>query len=868
MSASSRFIRRPSSLPDVLTPLLGRVQESEKIIEMVHDPAYRLITVTGSGGVGKTRLAVHIAWSVVDALNDDVVFVSLASIREPHLAVLAIGQAFGLYSDFHDEYESLLIEKLPDSPLLLVLDNLEQVIGVASTLARIISYRPQTTILATSQAPLGINGEQLFPLYPLSIPSGEIREKSAILQADSVALFIQRAHAVKPELNVDERNLAAIAEICRKLDGLPLAIELAAARINILSPEALLARLSNRLQVLGSERPDVPDRLRTMRHAIAWSYELLNEGEQELFRRLVVFSGGFALEAVEAVFDAISDDRNAYDMLATLVDRSLVHARPRANGEARFLILETLRDFGLEQLELLGEVEAARGMHASYILALAEQAEPHLVGPEQSAWLDHLDAESENIRSAVEWVLAQGNFLIALRIGGAIWRFFATRGLITDGRAWLQRALEAHGADLVPYRTKALVGAGNLAEDVRDLTSAETYFEQARYLAAATGNLVGESHALIGLGTVAHDRGAYAVAYEMHARATDLARAAKDQRGIAIGLGNMAAVNYYQNKLDDALRDWEESQKIFAELGDTMSESLGASNIGAVALETGDNEKAERYILRSLSLQRQLNTRRDLPYTLINLGLVATNLGDFTLAHDSLAEAIVLLREFGNRVVEGFALNGCSRLALTEGDIRGAATLLLESMQHLAESDDYNSTVENLDLLALICSRHGKFAESVEMLGAVNSILQAHSASHSPAKQLQIDEIEKAAHEALSEQDYDENWRAGSLLTLDSVSRRMSIIAREIVGRRQPASIVNAVTERMAPEAHLFVHNLTGREIEVLRLLAQGNSTKEISETLFISPRTTATHITNILGKLDVSSRTAAVAYAIRSGLV
>jgi predicted ATPase/DNA-binding CsgD family transcriptional regulator len=835
---------------------------------MVCDPAYRLITVTGPGGVGKTRLALHVAASALDDFNGEVIFVSLASIREPHLVLLAIGQAGGHFSDLHDGYEEQLIQQLQGVPMLLVLDNLEQVLDVAPALGRLLASCPDLTILATSQAPLGLNGEQLYPLAPLSTPPVDQRTKDDILQADAVALFVQRAHAVNPHLEINDRNAATIAAICRKLDGLPLAIELAAARTNILSPEALLARLSNRLQVLGGERRDVPDRLRTMRHAIAWSYELLSEHEQELFRWLVVFAGGFSLDAVEAVFVPKEDGREAYDALATLVDRSLVHSRPRASGEARFLVLETLRDFGLEQLELRGETREAHLAHARYTIHLAERAEPHLVGNEQTTWLDRLDAESENIRAAVEWSLANGEEEFVLRICGAIWRFLATRGLITEGRRWLELALAAQGTEESAWRTKALIGAGNLAEDLRDLAVAEAHFGQARDLAGETGNLVDESRALIGLGTVAHDRGDYAIAYEMHKQATGIAREAGDPRGIAMGLGNMAAVSYFQGRLDDALEFWEESQSILSQLGDTISESLGASNIGVVAMEKGDYERAERYLVRSLDLQRQLNTQRDLPLTLINLGEIARVRGDYTLAHDALAEATTLLRQYGNTVLEGYAVNGLAKLMLTEGDISGAAALIVESMRLVAGSDDQNIIIENADVLTHICSAHGNHAAVAQLMGSVTRLQEELSAARGPVKQEEIIRVETAARKALGEQEYARHEAAGRELDADALRRRIVIVAREIVGPTHAFPSPVGEPGSPPPATPEVEHSLTTREIEILQLLAQGRSTKEISDTLFISPRTTATHIANILGKLEVPSRTAAVAFAMRNGLV
>jgi predicted ATPase/DNA-binding CsgD family transcriptional regulator len=867
MSATIGFSRRLSPLPGVLTPLLGRARESDQLRTLLLEPSNRLVTLTGPGGVGKTRLALHVASTLLDDV-DDLVYVPLASIHDPDLVLPVIGQAMGMFSDVHDAWEDHLVEALQDQRMLLVLDNLEQVLGAAPSLAHVLARCPDTTMLVTSQAALGIAGEQLYPLQPLATPAVEQSTAEDIVRSDAVALFLQRAHAVNPNLAVDDRTARTIAEICRKLDGLPLALELAAARINILSPDALLARLSNRLQVLGGERRGVPDRLRTMRHAIAWSYDLLTPHEQALFRRMSVFVGGISLDAVEAIFRVMDDGRDAFDVLGTLVDHSLVTAAPLPSGEARFLMLETIRDYGLEQLELLGEDDQARLAHATFFVELGEMAEPYFVGSEQQAWLDRLDPESENVRAAVDWSIAHGQAEIALRIGGAIWRFCATRGLIADCRSWLERALAAPESDQSPYRARALIGVGNLAEDQRDLDAAQGYFEQSRTLAAASGNAMDECRAYLGLGIVAHDRSEYDAALDFHTRAAALARDAGDRRSIAIAVGNMAVVSYYLGKLDDAERFWEEGRVILASLGDMMAEATALSNLGSLAFNRGDVELAETRLTHALELQRRMKSARDLPFTLSNLGEVWTRLGDYTLAHDCFAEAITLFRQSGSTALEGMAVHGFAELAFVQGDLIAAAGRLLECVRLMEDLGDPRAMAEIADLLASLCSAHGNHAGAVELMAATDGIRRELGADPTPPKQARLDAIEAAARSALKEREYASAWAAGSEMDAETLPRRIGIVAREIIGTRQVSPMPSAPAAPPAPEEPAVDHNLTAREIEVLRLLAQGQSTREISEALFISPRTTATHVTNILGKLGLTSRTAAVAYAMRTGLV
>jgi predicted ATPase/DNA-binding CsgD family transcriptional regulator len=860
MSASPRLTRRPSPLPVALTPLLGRDLESGQVRGLLDDPGIRLVTITGPGGVGKTRLALHVAQALVDD-DRDVAYIPLAAVRDAAQVLPAIVQGFGVFSDPHDAPADQLAEVLGAEPVLLVLDNLEQVLDVAPALADILARCPEVTMLVTSQAPLNISGEQLYPLAPLPTPAASQTTAGDILKADAVALFIQRARGVNPNLAVDDRVAATIAEICRRLDGLPLAIELAAARTNILSPEALLARLSNRLQVLGSDRRGVPDRLRTMRSAVAWSYDLLPPEEQSLFRQMAVFVGGIALDAVEAITPA--GERDAFDLLGALVDHSLVQPDPASGAEARFLMLETLRDFGLEQLEVNAEIETARQAHVAWVLALGERAEPELIGPDQARWTDALDAESENIRAAVEWALGRRDAEQALRILAATWRFAPERGLTSDYRGWLARGLALLDPTPTPLRARSLLGAGYLAEDQRDLDAARERFVSALDAARAIGDRLVESRAHIGLGTVEHDRGDYAAALPHHRAALDAARETGDRRSIAVALGNVGAVSYFQGDLAEAEGHWSEALGIISALGDLRMEAITTNNLGAIASERGDFIRAEELLTRTLELQRQLNSQRDLPFTLINLGEAARGLGDLTLAHDYLAESVQMLREAGNPAIEGHALHGLAGVALDRGELAEAASLLLESTRMVVEADDRHTIVDNAEMLAEVALAHGNHAAVAELLGSAATLREELEAPPNPIAAARLERLDTALA-ALRDPALATHRAEGARQPVEAVARRIGVIAREIVGPRR----VLAGTAVAAPVAAVEMAKLTNRELDVLRLLAQGKSTAEVSEELYISQRTTSTHITNILGKLDVDSRTAAVALALRLGLV
>ena len=445
---AAAFAVAPASLPMPLTRLIGREAELAALRTALPDDEVRLVTLTGPGGVGKTRLAIAVAHGLHDTFPDGVVFVPLAPIRDPGLVGSAIAQAVGLRALGSRSVRELLVTHLLPRRVLLVLDNLEQVLGATPLIADLLVTCPHLTVLATSRAILHLSGEHGFQVPPLLVPpKNRLSTRDDLAGIPAVQLFVERASAADPEFVLDDTNATAVIEIVRRLDGLPLAIELAAAKITLVSPQTMLARLDPRLPLLAGGPRDLPVRLQTMRDAIAWSYDLLTPSEQALLRRLSVFTGGFTLEAAEAVRGDLDPD--VLVRLMSLVDQSLARPVVPKESEYRFTMLETVREFALERLEAHGEGEVARAAHATHFLNLAEQAAAANFGPQESTWLDRLEAERSNLRAAQDWFEQATEADLALRLVAACFRFWRVRGPVVEGRAAMERAvtLRDHPSD-------------------------------------------------------------------------------------------------------------------------------------------------------------------------------------------------------------------------------------------------------------------------------------------------------------------------------------------------------------------------------------------------------------------------------------
>ncbi len=699
--------RRYDLLPAAPNPLIGREHDEAAAVHLLTHDETRLLTLTGPGGVGKTRLAMQVAEGLHDRYGDGVVFVPLAALNDPSLVIAVIARALGVPARGESSLFEIVSAHLRDRRMLLVLDNFEHVVEAAPAVHALLATCRRLTVLTTSRAPLHIQGEHELAVPPLASPDAAPLPPAADLaRYASVALFVSRARAAQPSFALTEANAAAIVAICRRLDGLPLAIELAAARVKLLPPPALLARLdgdpnATPLRLLTGGARDAPARQQTLRNTIAWSYDLLPAEERRVFQGLAVFAGGATLEAAEAVCAAAADDTlglpNVLDVLSSLVDKSLVWVVESAgdvavavDGGSRMIMLRTIREYGLERLEESGEWEAIGARHAAYYLALAEQAAPGLTGPEQTAWLARLGREEDNLRAALDWasrsegrdgetVLNGNGPEIGLRLGSALWRFWHTRGQVSEGRAWLEKllALSRQVGDDAPSlasRARALDAASALATEQGDHQRAATLLEESLRLYRRLGDRRGAATATNILGSVAL-QGDYRRATALYEECLAARRDLDDPRGTAVALNNLGIVARYEGDHQRAAALYEESLAIKRTLGDPHSVALSLNNLGEVALDRGDDERAAVLFAESLALFEEQEGRWGIALLLTNLGNLARRQGHYEQAVMQYKRSLALYREMDNRVGVGECLEGLASVADAQGQSRRAAQL-------------------------------------------------------------------------------------------------------------------------------------------------------------------------------------------------
>src|ERR1700732_126649 len=508
-----RVEARPANLPVQRTGFVGREKEVTGVKELLLRQDVRLLTVTGPGGIGKTRLAVEVANGLVENFPGGTHFVALSSLSDPGLIASVIVQALGIREAGGQSPLEILKKNLQDSsraPMLLLLDNFEHLLQAAPTVAELLATGPNLRIMVTSRAALHVYGEHEFPVSPLALPdSRSVPSVQVLLQCPAVALFVQRAAAAKPDFELNRENASAVTEICARLDGLPLAIELAAARVKVLSPSSMLTRLAGRLQLLTGASRDLPQRQQTLRAAIDWSYDLLSAAEQKLFRRLSVFVGGCTLEAVEAVCDTKGDlDLDLPDGMAARVDKSLLQQVEQALGESRFVMLETIREYAREKLEASKEAASTRRAHAAYCLVLAEEQATEQAGAEGADWLERFTFEHDNFRAGLEWLTETGDAEWGLRLGTALFRFWETREYLAEGRDRLGKLLKLAGAAApTKARSRALFAAGVLASEQGDYASADALFRESLDIARQLRDQQGAAVSLNALAVIARDQG-------------------------------------------------------------------------------------------------------------------------------------------------------------------------------------------------------------------------------------------------------------------------------------------------------------------------------------------------------------------------
>jgi non-specific serine/threonine protein kinase len=780
--------------------LVGREAELTAVSTLLHREDVRLVTLTGPGGIGKTRLALRVLETVQAPFPDGVAVVDLASVRDTSLVLPAVGQALGLRDVGDIPVFDRVVRTVSDQRRLLLLDSFEHLVAEAAAVSDLLAACPRLAVLVTSREALRLSGEYEFPVPPLGMPT--IRRHSSLAEiaaSPAVELFLRRARSVRPAFELTEENAPVILEICARLDGLPLAIELAAARCKVLSPQALLNRLSHRLDLLTGGPRDAPTRLQTMRDAIGWSYDLLLPEEQALFRHLSIFAGGFTLDGAEAIGGQGDRGIGGQDArtplssrppvplsplegVASLVDKSLVRQREGDDGEPRYVMLETVREYALMELAGSGEEAQVRQALIRWALGFAEDVAGHIHGRGAAAWLNRVAEEEDNVRDVLAWLTARGQEADALRLVGAFWPYWFDRGSLIEGRRWMERVLaQARGADITLVMP-VTIGAGMLAMAQGDFERAATTLEQGVEMATALGEPGWIARARFGLGVIAQDLGEPKRAHDHFTAALAAAEAARDDLLIAT--------------------------------------------------------------------------------TLNNLGLVVARLGDLDQGQAYLEEGRQRHRAAGYNLGEALSLRFLGQVAQARGDLPRAASLFRESLRFDPEELQSWHIAGALEGLAATIGPKQQPELAARLIGAAEALREEVGIPIEPALQEAHARTIAALSSALGKEGFGKARTAGR-----AMSRREAITLAiqdpwEGVPRGETGAPV--ATRALRP----IGEPLTAREFEVLKMLAEGLSTRDIADRLYISHRTVTTHTTNLLGKMRVDTRAAAIAAAHRTGLI
>jgi predicted ATPase/DNA-binding SARP family transcriptional activator len=742
-------IRPRTKVPVPPNALIGRVREVEDLQDLILGRDVRLVTVTGPGGVGKTRLVLETARHIADDFADGACFVALATIRDPSRVVSTISQALGLAESGKHSADEIVQAALGDRELLLVLDNFERVIEAAPRIAALLEGCGRLKVLITSREPLRVRAEHELPLPPLEIPKpARLGRRHVLARYESVELFVERAHAVRPSFMLTDENALVVAELCARLDGLPLAIELAAAQVRAMSPAQLLAGMNDRFTLLAGAYRDLPARQQTLRDAITWSYDLLSPPQRSLFRELAVFAGSFSNEAAVSVVkhlatrngEANGDPRSEAPVgyeIASLVDRGLLR-RLDQDAETRFSMLETIREYGLDELSAHGEEDAAKDAHAHWFLALAERATPALTGPDQVAWFDRLEIDLDNIRAALEWTLDQPKAEHALKLASALRRFWLARGYLVEGREWLERAL-ARGEDADPAtRAKAMFAAGALAFFLGDSCRATALAEEGLSICRSLGDSRGIADALLGLGHLTRQTG--------------------DLDGAAMYLTEGIAVA-------DAADD-------------RTNRSLLQEAMGKVFVDQGDLDRAEALFSEVLRHYQLTGGQRGTASILTALGDVARRRGDVEQAIGLVEDALVIVRRLRDAYAISAVLLELTSLIVKRGDHARAVRLVREGLALAWEHRLTAIAAACLRALASLAAAMEQPERSAWFYGATEAFCRSVGVPMPDARDDLIEGSEDRVRAALGEARYAAAWSVGHALTAEqAIAEALDMVA-------------------------------------------------------------------------------------------
>jgi predicted ATPase/DNA-binding SARP family transcriptional activator/DNA-binding CsgD family transcriptional regulator len=805
------------NLPAPMTSFVGREREMvglKRSLSMA-----RLLTLTGAGGSGKTRLSLEIARDLGGSYPDGVWFVELAPLSDAGLLAQEVANALGMQERPGEPSTDTLVEALAAKEMLLVLDNCEHLVEEAARLVNtLLASCPRLKVLATSREPLGVSGEAVWAVPPLSLPGDTTNgglTTETLVRYEAVRLFLDRARLRLPDFGLTRENARAVARVCRKLEGIPLAIELATARMGTLAVEQVAQRLEASLDVLkGASRTTTP-RQRTLRATLDWSHNLLSEDERTFFGRLSVFAGGWTLEAAEAVCSGDRIEReDVLDLLGGLVDKSLVVARASTGGAVRYRMLEPIRQYAGQKFQDSGEHDEARDRHATFFLTVAEEAQPELEGPQQGSWTERLEKEHDNLRAALSWVLARGEGELGLRFGGALWRFWHNRGYLVEGARWLEEVLTGGDKAATLVRVKALEGMGVLTQTQGETERAEATYEEMLEQSRELGDRGDVATALNSLGNLAVTRGDNERARALLEENMALLRGL-DERSTETTLKRHHVLNllgllalHEEGEPARAAALWEESLALAREVGDVDRIGTNQMVLGFASLVQGDYERARTVCEEALSLsgEEDSGVRWFVPEAWVNRGLAELGQGEHERAAASFSKGLELARELGIKVSVMSSLEGMASLA---GDLKEATRTAL-------------------------------------LWGAVEAARTASDIALSPIERAVHEPHLASARSQLGEEAWKEALIAGRAMSLEEA-------AEYALNDDEPGPSASPVSP--VPPTEQTTVDLTRREREVATLVSRGLTNRQVARELSISERTAANHVAKILRKLGLQSR-------------
>jgi predicted ATPase/DNA-binding CsgD family transcriptional regulator len=807
---------------------VGRERE---MVEVERELAMtRLLAITGAGGSGKTRLALEVARDLLEAYPDGVWLVELAPLSEEALVPKAVAEALEVPERPGEPLTDTLAEVLRDRQLLLILDNCEHLLEATARLVdKLLDACPRLRIMATSREAIGVEGEIRWLVPPLSVLEPQGTPSPEELEGyESVRLFVKRARGRDPAFSLSPHNAVAVAEICWKLEGIPLAIELAAARIGTLSLEQIAERLGGALQLLTHGGRTAVPRQRTLKRTLDWSYDLLSEDEKKLFGRLAVFSGGWTLEAAEEVGGGGHiEQTDILDVLSGLVEKSLVVAEAIGEGgTVRYRLLEPVRQYAQEKLEERGEGEEVRRRQAAFFLAFAEGVEPRLWGPEDTMWLDRLEAELDNMRGALSWTLERGEAELALRLAGTLGMFWHAYGYYGEGRKWLEAALAKDDRASVASRLKGLVALFWLTYEQWDLDRADAVAQEAMELSAE----------------------------------------AEIESSIAASLLIMlAAPAWVRGDYERAKELLEESLILSREADDKVKIAEALMQLGGTSWGPGDRVRAKEIYEEGIAVCREVGYTYRLPGFLLSLGYLLLLEGDYARGAALNEEAATLSRERGYKGSLHYALDNLGWVALLQEDHERARTFYEESLMVCKELGDRTVASDSLEGMACIAGAQGEALRAGRLFGAAQALREAVGAvafELSPEEDAWREPYRATARSRLGEEAWEETLAKARAMELEEA------IGYALSSEEPSATSPSSAAAMLSPSSALGLPGgLTAREVEVLGLVAKGMTSAQIAKELFLSPRTVHRHLNSIYHKLGVSSRAAATRFALEHGL-